>query len=236
MPKEKPKPIIKPAEKIEEKKPEPPKPAIIPAKEPAIQVTQVVIPIVKTIEGPPTPAPAKPLPKPMPKPQPQKIITIPIPPKQPPLLPGEVNFGKITFLVKDPLVTYIEAPGINKNVLIKRAGITTKTQITLSKEEMLAIIKSFSETARIPLIEGMLNARLSNLEMSAVVSETTNSSFILKKNPIPEMNKPITQLQRPMMQIPTMPGVPRMSQKPTQAMPPINRPFNQPQPLPKTAQ
>jgi hypothetical protein len=220
---EEPKPVEKPAEKIEEKKPEL-KPALIMTPSVMQKSPEPINPVQKPM----------PIAKPIPRPQPPKMVNIPVPPVQPPLMPGEVNFGKIAFLIKDPLVTYVESPGVDKNVLIKRAGVTTKTQITLSKEEMLAIIKSFSETARIPLIEGMLNARLSNLEMSAVVSETTNISFIVKKNPIPDMNKPMTQLQRPMMRIPTMPGVPNILPKPTPAMPPVNRPFNQPQPLPKT--
>lgn len=150
-----------------------------------------------------------------------RVMTIPIPPQQPALQEGEIDLGKIRFLVRDPLVTYIECPGIEKNLIIRRAGITTRTQITLTKEEILTIIKNFSETAKIPLIEGMLNARVSNLEMSAVVSEISTNSFIIKKNPIPDMNKPISQLQKPMMQIPTMSGVPR----PNNLMPPTNNIF-----------
>lgn len=158
------------------------------------------------------------------KKEPLKIMDVPIPPQQPPLQPGEIDFGKIRFLVRDMLITYIECPGIDKNILIKRAGVITKIQITLTKEEILSIIKSFSEIARIPLIEGMLNARVSNLEMSAVVSESSDTSFILKKNPIPDMNRIPTNLQKPMMQIPAMP------QKPFPAMPPINRPFTSQEP------
>lgn len=149
-----------------------------------------------------------------------KIMTIPMPSKQPPLQEGEMDLGKIRFLIRDPLVTYIECPGTEKNLIIRRTGLTTRTQITLTEEEILAIIKNFSETAKIPLIEGMLNARVANLEMSAVVSDISTNSFILKKNPIPDMNRPSSQLQKPMMQIPTMPGIPKP------IMPPTNRPFS----------
>lgn len=184
--------------------------------------------IIKAIERP-EPIPKKPLLTQNIKPTQNSfstIVDIPIPQNQPTLIPGEIDFGKIIFLVKDPLVTYIEVPGIEKNILIKRAGFTIKTQITLSKEELLAIIKSFSEKARIPLIEGMLNARISNLEMSAVVSEDANTSFIVKKNSVPEMNRQTTQLQKPVMQIPTVFRTPNPLSKSAQTMPKINRPFN----------
>jgi hypothetical protein len=208
----KPMPLIQPQVRKEEKKEEMIPSIIFPPQNP-----QKVIQSVKVI------IPQKQQPKP-----PMKIITIPIPPQQPPLQPGEIDFGRLRFLVKDPLVTYIEAPGPSKNVIIKRAGVTTKTQITLSKEEILSIVKSFSEKARIPLIEGMLNARLANLEIAAIVTESANPSFILKKNPIPDMNRPQTNLQRPMMPFP-QPGAQRPA---TPAIPPVNRPFTQPQPNP----
>ena len=205
-------------------RPNPPK--IIEQKVPEKEEFQrsINIPVPK----PPTPTiPVTPEQKTNPKVQqkPQvQITTIPIPPQQP-LQEGEIDFGKIRFLIKDPLVTYVECPGVEKNLIIRRAGVTTKTQITLKKEEIINIIKSFSEIARIPLIEGMLNARVSNLEMSAISSENLINSFIVKKNPIPDMNKPITQLQRPMMQIPTMPGVPNILGNQQSLMPVINRPF-----------
>ncbi len=131
-------------------------------------------------------------------------------------------FGKIQELINDPLITYIECPGENKNIIIRKAGVTTTTQLMLKNDEELSIIKSFSERARIPLIEGMLNARIANIEISAIVSENSGSSFIIKKNPIQIVPASPTQLQRPMMQFPQ-----RGSQPPpqAQAMPPINRPF-----------
>jgi hypothetical protein len=155
---------------------------------------------------------------------PIKITTIPVPKKETPVQPGEIDFGKIVFLIKDPLVTYIECPGEDKSIVIKKMGATSKTQLTLKKEEIQKIIKSFSEVARIPLIEGMLNAKISNLEISAVVSEVANNSFIIKKSPIQNLLKPISQLQRPMMQIPTMPRVANIPKPQADSMPAI-RPF-----------
>jgi len=94
----------------------------------------------------------------------------------------EVSFGKIMLLIQDSTVRYIECPGEDKAIIIKKAGQTIKTQLSLKKQEILEIIKSFSEKARIPLIEGMLIAKIENIEISAVVSEEADSSFIIKKS------------------------------------------------------
>lgn len=158
------------------------------------------------------------------------LVKIPIPPKIPPVPPGEINFGKITFLVRDPMIMYIECPGENKNVIIRKAGgVATKTQITLSKVEIQGIIKSFAEKARIPVIEGMLKARVANLEISAVVSEVASPSFIIKKIILPPEKRP-SQLQGPIIPRPAgmpMPGMP---------MPPIARPFISPGAAPAAIQ
>lgn len=188
----------KPAEKKEEEKP---------AQKPEEKGFLPAIPQASA-----QPAPAKPKELPMTK--------IALPPKLPPTPPGEINFGKILPLVKDPAVTYIECPGVEKNVIIKRAGVTTKTQIILAKEEILTTIKSFSEKARIPLIEGMLNARVDNLEISAVVTETGSPSFIIRKILVEVTSAKPSMLQGPVLPQPAAPrpAFPR-------PMPPVTRPF-----------
>lgn len=159
--------------------------------------------------------------------QPQKIKTQPITkvqiPPQMPLQPGEIDFDKITFLTRDHLVTYIECPGENTNIIIKRAGATLKTQITLNKEEIMNIIRSFSEKAKIPLIQGMLIARVNDLEISAVTSETLSPTFIIKRILIEIKPTSPTQLERTIttFQKPTMQTTP--------VMPPVSRPFIQSQ-------
>jgi hypothetical protein len=112
------------------------------------------------------------------------------------LEPGEINFGKIIALARDPLVTYIECAGESKNIVIKKTGQTFKTSLTLAKEEIIAIIKDFSEKTRIPLVEGMLNARYQNLEISAVVSELIPPSFIIRKDIIQNQLNIIKQRPR----------------------------------------
>ncbi len=124
------------------------------------------------------------------KPVQRQIIQTPViqqPAVQIKLQPGEINFGRILPLIRDPNVSYIECQGEGKNIIIRRSGNTISTQIILSKDEIRKIIESFSDKARIPLMEGMLNARVDNLEMSAVVSEIISPSFIIKKLNMPQM-------------------------------------------------
>jgi hypothetical protein len=118
------------------------------------------------------------------------------PTKLPPLQPGEIDFGKIIFLIRDPLVSYIEVQGENKNITIKKAGQTLKMQLTLTREEIISIIMSFSEKVRIPLVEGLLNARYENIEISAIVSESISPSFIIRKNIVPYTRPPNQFLMR----------------------------------------
>jgi hypothetical protein len=91
----------------------------------------------------------------------------------------DIDFGRLNSIISNAQITYIDCAGPNKDITIK-AGRIFKADITLNKEEIESIIKSFSEKARIPLIEGMLKARIKNLEMSAIVS-LAGSSFVLKR-------------------------------------------------------
>ncbi|MDP1729277.1 MAG: hypothetical protein Q8L27_03685 [archaeon] len=159
-----------------------------------------------------------------PLPKPLQPVRIAIPPSNLPTKPEQLNFfGKAQELINDNLITYIECPGENKSIIIKKAGMTSTVSVNLSNQEIVEIIKSFSERARIPLIEGMLNARLANVEISAVVSGEAGSSFIIKKNPVVIQQQTPTRLEKPMMQFPQQGS----QHAPGQAMPPINRPFRQ---------
>jgi hypothetical protein len=131
-----------------------------------------------------------------------------------------INFGKLNTFALNHLITSIECAGENKQIIIKRAGNTIKTGITLTREEIQEIIKSFSERAKIPLIEGMLNARVNDLEISAVISETVSPSFFIKRIIVQILPTGPSTLEKPMMQF-----NPEKLPKLNPPMPPINRPF-----------
>jgi hypothetical protein len=147
-------------------------------------------------------------------PKPIAIQQIPIQPKPPKIQQNtnqpekkilnipktEGEYGKITSLIKDRLVTYIECPKENKNIVIRKAGSTIRTSIILEKEEINKIIKTFSEKARIPVVEGMLNARVEDLEIASVLSDNLGYSFIIKRILFQMPQKTITSLDKPFTQ------------------------------------
>ncbi len=155
----------------------------------------------------------------------------------------QMNFGRIEQFIRDIYITSIECPGVDKEVIIKKSGQVMTTDIRLSKEEIDAIIADFSEKARIPLIEGLLRARIANLQISAVVSKIAESRFIITKFAAPaspasaaaaahlnqitrglpgQLQPPPTQLAMP-QGLPPMPPAPPAP--PASFMPGISRPF-----------
>ena len=95
---------------------------------------------------------------------------------------------KLNFLIKDPAVTEIECMGSEQPLLVKKAGAVQRTRVRLSIEEIYELIAEFSQKTRIPVIEGTFKAALSNLILTAILSETLGPRFILqKKNPFQEL-------------------------------------------------
>ncbi len=141
---------------------------------------------------------------------------IPTPKKMP---SRELNgLEKIDLLIKDPLITYIECPGENKEISVKKAGARVLTKIKLSAQGIADIIKYFADMARMPLVKGVFNARVENLEIIASIPETGSSSFVIKKILIQIIPQGPTILDRSMMKFPSSP-------QPSMPMPPMNRPF-----------
>lgn len=96
-------------------------------------------------------------------------------------VPENFNLGKINFLIKDPKVTEIECPGPNKNLLTKTLNKVFLTRTALSEKEIQDIIKTFSTTARIPIIGGLFKAAVGNIILTAVISDVAGTRFIIRK-------------------------------------------------------
>ena len=93
----------------------------------------------------------------------------------------QIDLEKLNPLIKDPIVKVIECDGPDENIIVKGTMGTKKTNIILSKQEITQIIKKFSETARIPLHEGIFRVAVGKLILSAIISEVISSRFIIKK-------------------------------------------------------
>ena len=93
----------------------------------------------------------------------------------------EIDLGKLNPLIKDPLVNSIECSGTDEPVTVRGKMGIKKTNIILNKEELDQTIKKFSETAKIPMHEGVLKIATGRLILSAVISDIIGSKFIIKK-------------------------------------------------------
>lgn len=89
--------------------------------------------------------------------------------------------GKIEPILKDNMIQTIECPGPGKNILVKKFNKINVTKLTLSQEEINAIINEFSNIAKIPLLGGILKAAAGNMLISAVTSDFVGSRFIINK-------------------------------------------------------
>jgi len=88
---------------------------------------------------------------------------------------------KIDPLINDTSVQMIECPGIGKNILVKAKNKINVTRITLNEFEIRNIIDYFSNTAKIPIMAGILKASIGSLLISAVISDHEGLRFIITK-------------------------------------------------------
>lgn len=93
-----------------------------------------------------------------------------------------LELGKLANFIADLSVTGVECPGPNKNVLVNKSGLVQTSTITMSAEEMQAVLKEFSEKTKIPLLPGVFKALYNNLIITAVISEIAGNRFIIEKH------------------------------------------------------
>ena len=96
----------------------------------------------------------------------------------------EIDLSKINPLIKDPAVRIIEG-NPNERVIVNGSMGTRPTSILLNKEDIDQIINKFSETAKIPVNEGIYKVVVGNLILSAVISEVVGSRFVIRKIILP---------------------------------------------------
>ena len=93
----------------------------------------------------------------------------------------EISLGKLSTLVKDPLVKIIECNGPDQNIFVLGMMGRRPTSVKLNKEEVNEILKRFSVTSKIPLHEGLFKAAVGNMVISAAISEEVGIKFIIRK-------------------------------------------------------
>lgn len=103
-----------------------------------------------------------------------------------------IDLNKLNPLIQDRIVRLIECNGPDKNIIVSGSMGVKKTNIILSKDEIGNIIKKFSETAKIPIHEGIFRVAVGKLILTAIISEVIGSKFIIKKivyNPYPILRR-----------------------------------------------
>lgn len=109
---------------------------------------------------------------------------------QPAPTPGQIDLGKLNPLMQDMTVQVIECHGPGKEVIV-RVPTERKTSITLTKEEIDKIVNAFSESAKIPVTEGVFRVAAGKMIFTAIISEVVGTKFIIKKmtlaTPVPRM-------------------------------------------------
>ena len=139
------------------------------------------IPIAKpNITHAPTPLPVHQQSHVVPKaPAPPKVVPLATP-ENVQTAPGQ-SYDQITLLLNDPSVSAIECQGAGKPLMVIRMGQRQITKIVFSAEGIKEILDRISETAHIPLLEGVFRAAVDNFSINAVISEIIGSKFIIKK-------------------------------------------------------
>lgn len=95
--------------------------------------------------------------------------------------PGvEIDLFRLNPLIKDPSVRVIEV-NQDERVIVSGTMGTMPTDMILNREDIDRVINKFSEASKIPITEGIYKIVVGNLVLSAIVSETVSSKFIIKK-------------------------------------------------------
>ena len=100
----------------------------------------------------------------------------------------ELDLGKLNSLVRDPMVRIIESNGPNQKIVVMGTMGRKNTSISLNKEEIDFIIKSFSHATKIPVQEGIFKVVFGRLVLSAIVSDIVGSRFTIQKMPGPPVS------------------------------------------------
>ena len=93
----------------------------------------------------------------------------------------QIDLGELNPLISNSMIDSIECNGPNTNVLARGRTGAKKTGIVLSDKEVDDVIKKFSEQSKIPIEEGIHKIVHGKLILSAIVSKTIGSKFIIKK-------------------------------------------------------
>jgi hypothetical protein len=106
-----------------------------------------------------------------------RIQQIPVAIKKP-----SYGYGKLSGLIQDPGVAYIECYSPNTPIVVMKNGQNQTTNVSLNEEEIKSFFEYVSEKSKIPLSEGVFKVIFDGMLLNAIASETIGAKFIIKKN------------------------------------------------------
>lgn len=92
------------------------------------------------------------------------------------------GYGKLTNLLRDPYVTYIECFGPDTPLIVIKNNQRQKTNLSMNREEIKSFFNYVSEKTKIPITEGVFKVLIDNNLFNAIISEVVGTKFIIKKN------------------------------------------------------
>ncbi|MEK6848878.1 MAG: hypothetical protein AABX65_04575 [Nanoarchaeota archaeon] len=97
------------------------------------------------------------------------------------IIKTENNLTRLKQLISNKNIRTIECSGEGKFLTVKIANSIKHTNIALTKEEIKAIIKEFSEKTRIPVITGVFKARIEDVVFTAIISNIVPLRFVITR-------------------------------------------------------
>ncbi|MEK6757685.1 MAG: hypothetical protein AABX88_01015, partial [Nanoarchaeota archaeon] len=108
----------------------------------------------------------------------------------------QIDVGQLNPLLDNPMTSSVECSGPNTRILVRTKTGINKTELILNEKEINDILEKFFSEAKIPFEEGVHEIVRGHLILSAIVSGTIGSKFIIKKMTLnPALTSP--QFQRP---------------------------------------
>lgn len=94
-----------------------------------------------------------------------------------------IDLGALDLIVRDPKVRVIQCNGPDEKIIVKGIMGVKPTSVSLRADEIEDVLQKFSQTAKIPIHEGIYRVAAGNLVISAIVSTVIPTKFIIEKMP-----------------------------------------------------
>lgn len=94
---------------------------------------------------------------------------------------NSLDLGKLNPFIQDPNVLTIETEGENETIYVTGSMGRKPTNVKLSRTEIDEVINRFSEVAKIPKNEGLFKVAVGKLLLTATISDSVSSRFVIEK-------------------------------------------------------